>query len=605
MAEFGERATQLSPPQGAGASPIGPVTAGLLDNGVFKGLANIADIFEKGLEVDAKAKAQAQQQAVVGGYAKKLGELNDAATTGQLKPSEISARRRALHSEYVAGYSQYVEDLDKVRKSFDGTELGAAEDKIKTEQELRKERISAAQKAGFPITEGMGEATINSMVDAHQTSIRAEEEFQRQARKAEQERASGRWSNEVLDRERKDNAIALINKIADTHFNTASSYAMDIGQRMRAGKITPDIAAGEWATYTTGIEAQIQAAASVNPELAGPYRSLFNDLKATGTKFLDPNAELTKVENEGKLIIARLKLIQLNDPNMASLVASSQLLGANADLALRASGIVTKTLANLSSSGVGTPGTKPQVVGNPEVEKEVLNVLKGSISKLNTKAYKDEPKAKTEITNTINNTLAQVGDSLGRPGVDAKYLKNVAEFVASAEYGKYASENRMDATALSAASKTFQMMYEPTVINGIDRKLTEAFTATTGLVPNRAATGATLTPTEKMFDRSNLKIAFTGSGVAFELTKTPTDPLERQNAQATLQSLKEAQSGVNQLIRIGAHMEGTTNYGKYWEENKHIILPRLFSKYEGLEIGQVVNGKTYLGGDARDATNWK
>ena len=105
MAEFGERATQLSPPQGAGASPIGPVTAGLLDNGVFKGLANIADIFEKGLEVDAKAKAQAQQQAVVGGYAKKLGELNDAATTGQLKPSEISARRRALHSEYVAGYS--------------------------------------------------------------------------------------------------------------------------------------------------------------------------------------------------------------------------------------------------------------------------------------------------------------------------------------------------------------------------------------------------------------------------------------------------------------------------------------------------------------------
>jgi hypothetical protein len=605
MAEFGERATQLSPPQGAGASPIAPVTAGLMDNGVFKGLSNIVDIFEKGLQVDAKAKAAAAEQAVVGGYAKKLQALNDAATSGQMKPSEVAARQRALHSEYVGGYSQYVDSLDKVSKSFKGTEIGAAEDKIKTEQELRKEAVSAAQKAGFPITEGMGEKTVQAMVDAHQTAVRADAEFQRYTAKAAEERASGRYSQDVTDREYKQKSLMLVNEVANTNLSTASQYAMDIGERLRANKIDLNTANAEWATYTARIEAQIQSASGINPELAAPYRSLFADLKLTGAKLFDPKAEFDVLTNQINLIQARGKLAALGDPQVAAAVVGSQLLGTNADLALRASPVMLKAIDKLSKLDVNAPGYKPQVVGNPEVEKPTLDFIKDSIDRLGTGRYKDEPQAKTELTNTINNMLAQVGKEMGNNGADAKYLKNVADFVASTKYGKYASENPMDAKTLAMATKTFQTAYEGPVVASIDKKLTEAFVTNTGLVPNRAATGGTLQPTEKTFDRSNLKINFSGSGIYFDLAKTPTDPIERQNAQKTVQALKEAETGVNQLIRLGAHLEGSVNYAKYWEDNKHIILPRLFSKYEGLEIGQVVNGKTYMGGDARDATNWK
>jgi hypothetical protein len=605
MAEFGERATQLSPPQGAGASPIAPVTAGLMDNGVFKGIANIVDIFEKGLQNDAKAKAAAAEQAVVGGYAKKLQALNDAATSGQMKPSEVAARQRALHSEYVGGYSQYVDSLDKVSKSFKGTEIGAAEDKIKTEQELRKEAVSAAQKAGFPITEGMGEKTVQAMVDAHQTAVRTDAEFQRYTAKAAEERASGRYSQDVTDREYKQKSLMLVNEVANTNLSTASQYAMDIGERLRANKIDLNTANAEWATYTARIEAQIQSASGINPELAAPYRSLFADLKLTGAKLFDPKAELDVINNQINLIQARGKLAALGDPQVAAAVVGSQLLGTNADLALRASPVMLKAIDKLSKLDVNAPGYKPQVVGNPEVEKPTLDFIKDSIDRLGTGRYKDEPQAKTELTNTINNMLAQVGKEMGNNGADAKYLKNVADFVASTKYGKYASENPMDAKTLAMATKTFQTAYEGPVVASIDKKLTEAFVTNTGLVPNRAATGGTLQPTEKTFDRSNLKINFSGSGIYFDLAKTPTDPIERQNAQKTIQALKEAETGVNQLIRLGAHLEGSVNYAKYWEDNKHIILPRLFSKYEGLEIGQVVNGKTYMGGDARDATNWK
>jgi hypothetical protein len=605
MAEFGERATQLSPPQGAGAAPVGPATTGVLDNGVIKGIASIADIFEKGLQASAKEKALAAQQAVVGGYARKLQSLNDAATTGQLKPSEVAARQRALHSEYVGSYAQYVDELDKVKKSFQGTEIGAAEEKLKTEQELRKERISSAQKDGFPIVEGMDEKTINMMVEAHQADIRVNEEFQRTVRRNKEQRDAGRWSNEVSDRELKDKSIVLLNDVVNTYVDTSLTYAADIGNRLRSGTIDANMAAAEWATYATKIEAQLQAVAGRNPELAGSYRSLFNDIRNVGTKFLDPTSDLKQVEDQEKLIIARKKLIQLNDPAMANLVASSQLLGSNADLALRGSGIVTKVLANLGSKSVDSPGQKDQLVGNPEVEKNAFEVLKGGISKLNSGAYTDEPKAKQEIANTINNALSQVGDALGRPGTDPKFLNAVADFVASPQYAKFASENKLDARSISLAEKTFSIAYNDPLIKAVEQKITEAFTVKPGLVPNRAATGETLQPTEKTFDKSNLKAQFSGSGIYFDLKEIPVNPQERRNAEQVLLTLRDSEKVVNKLLRIGAHLEGSTNYDKYWNDNKHILLPSLFSKYEGLEIGDVVDNQIYLGGNVNDANNWR
>ena len=73
MAEFGIQATELSAPQGAGASPVAPVTAGLLDNGVGGNIGNIMSIFQKGLEQDAKAKKDALREATLKRYASEMG----------------------------------------------------------------------------------------------------------------------------------------------------------------------------------------------------------------------------------------------------------------------------------------------------------------------------------------------------------------------------------------------------------------------------------------------------------------------------------------------------------------------------------------------------
>ena len=579
MADFGVQATQLMPPSGAGANPVAPATASVLGNGVANLLGGIAETFERGLSNNAKDKAKQQEVSVVNGYAKKLAAINDAVTSGQMRPSEASARQRSLHSEYVAGYSQYVDEIDKVRKSFmGGSAIADVEDDIKTERDLRKTRIQDAQKAGFPITVGMSDKTIDAFVDAHQTGVRADAEIQKQYRQNEQERQAGRWNNEIQDRQNKEKSLFLINTVTESNLNASSSYANDLAARMRAGKVSPEDAQREWTGYMSRIEAQIQAASGLNSEMAAPYRSLFADMNKLGLQMLDPAQDAKKVEDQIKAVVNRQKLIALAQPNIAEGVALTQLFGNSSEVALKFSGSILAAANKMAATPIGSSTPVDPVVGIPQREQAAFEVAKEGIKSLRT--GEKNPEVVQGITNTINNSLAQVGEALGRPGVDAKYLKNVASFIASPEYGEYVSKNKVDPASNSAAVRTFQLSYEPQVINGVNRKLDEAFTVKTGLVPNRAATGGELKPVEKTFDVSKVKVNFTGSGIFFELTEVPKDPVERQNAQQTMQALKEAQLGINQLIHMGAHMEGSTNYAKYWEGRKHMLLPRFFADPE-------------------------
>lgn len=604
MAEFGVQATQLSPPSGAGAGVVAPVQGTFLDNGVGKLLGGIADIFEKGLATDAKAKAQQQEAVIVGGYAKKLGAINDAVASGQIKPSEASARQRALHSEYVAGFSQYVEEIDKVRKSFvGGAVLGDIEEQAKTERDLRNQRIQAAQAAGFPISTGMDDKVIDSFIETHQVAVRTDAEFQRQVRKNEEDRASGRWSNEVLAQENKSKSLTLINAIAEANVNSSSEYARDLSARVKSGKIPLEDAQLQWNSYMMRLNSQIQSSAGLDPSLAAPYRTLFDDMNKLGSQLLDPANDAKKVEDEIKVVIGKQKLNALVQPNISQGVALTQLFGNVPEIALKYSADIVNATNKMSATPIGSTSPVDPIIGNPEREKAAFDIVKSGIASLRD-PKKNTPEMHQGIVNMINNSLAQVGDTIGRSGVDAKYLNNVASFIASPEYGEYASKNKLDPSANAAAARVFQTIYEPTVVGAIRRDLDSKFTVRTPVQP--AYIGAPLVKSEeKSFNISNLSVNFTGSGVVFGMKTIPNEPTERANANQVLNSLRNSQEAVNKLVHIGAHMEGSVNYAKYWEERKHILLPNLFSKYENLEIGQKVGDKTYTGGDANDPANWK
>jgi len=229
-------------------------------------------------------------------------------------------------------------------------------------------------------------------------------------------------------------------------------------------------------------------------------------------------------------------------------------------------------------------------------------MLKSGLQELSVGKAANSEMATTQASNSLNHILKQTGQALDR-GADSQSLKGMAAFFASTEYGTFAKSGKLDSVAAGAAKKTFQMLYEPTVVKAVTERLNQTLDAgVTSKLPTSKKTGETV-PT-KVGEVVN--IVFTGSGITFESKqKSNLNYSEVQSQKSTLESLRSAQLGVNQLIHIGAHMEGSTDYAKHWEENKHIYMPSVFPDPARLKPGAIKDGYKYLGGAYNDRNSWE
>lgn len=598
MADFGERATSLSPAQGAGAEVLRPsqeqyVNESILNTNIVGGLV---DIFSKGLVDNRKAEAEARKNAIVGQYIKEETSYNQALTTGQMSVTQVAARSRANANKFFAAYPEYFEDFDKAGRALKGlTEKGDVEKQQETEKAQRDKDIAEASGRGFQFTPGMPKEAQDAQINASKVGIRAEAQMAELYKRNAEARAQGTFDQNIADREQKEMSVRLVNEIAGSNLDAFGQLGKTLAESAKAGTVPFELAQAQLTERFSNIQAALQSAARVNPELAAPYRSLFNEMNEVYKKQLDPKQATEGLEDELKRIITRGKLLAVQDPKFVNAVAVSNLLGNNPELGLAISGQASAAIARMGSTVLGGNGFVPQVVGNPDIETDVLKTLKSAVGKLEDPKTPNRDKAKVEATNNVNQILKQAGDLLDR-GATPTQLKGVAEFFASPEYAGFVSKNQIDKQAAGAAKKTFQLSYEPAIINGVQEKL------------NAYAYQGSKGPMDKGREPTTIGSAviatFTGSGIVFEPRNASSDPVERQSQQAAIRELQSAQKGINQLIHIGAHMEGSTDYATYWENNKHIYMPQIYSKYQGLNIGDVKNGYRYNGGEAGDAKSW-
>lgn len=604
MADFSENATQLSAPQGAGSAPISPVQGNILGNGVGEAISNTLSIFAKGMGLETKDRNKGAQNAVVNSYSQRLGSINSALESGQVSPGEAAARQRSLHSQYVASYGQYADDFEKVRSTFSkGTALGIVEDEEKAAIASWNKAKDSAIADGFPITGSMDKRTQEQLVALHQQQVRTNAELKTLYASNDERRSAGRYDREIIDRETRDKELSLVTGAADNALTTSETLLRSMVDRMKAGGNAQELAI-EWASWMSRVDGQIQAASGTNPQLASGYRSVFDALRAQGTKMFEPGADTNLLENEFNKVILQSKLQLVTDPEFRTVVASSQLLGSNAELALKATPIVSKTITKII--GVDTAGRAPNVIGDAQLEKPVMQFLKSSLDRYSAGGFKDGEKAKTELSTGIRTTLRQAAEAINREGFKASDLKAAADLVASPSYGKFVAENPVDPATNALATQVFQQFYEKNVVQGVNQKLNETFNFNTLTKADPSAPrGDTVTQQTRALDIGNVNVQFNGTSVIFGLKALPADPADRSFAMRKMEETKPYQDALGRMVRMGAHLEGNTNYQKYWEDNKHILLPQMFSKYQGLEIGQKVDGFVYTGGDANDARNWK
>lgn len=593
MADFGANATDLSAPSGAGATPVAPVETQAVPSALPGIIQTAGGMLSDATTAIISTMAQQRQKAVLSQYSQTESAINDAVSSGQMSAAEGNTRSRANVNKILAGYPEYATQIAGLHTAFkDATGTGVREQQEKDVNDQQNKLIDAAQSHGYAIPAGSSPAQISTITSAYQAQVRMQNDQEQLMKQHAEQRAEGNYNASVQQREQKDQAVQGITSFAGANLSAFAAQGNAIAAQVKAGKITQEEGQQQLATIHATIGGVLQSMAGVNPEIAAPYRTLFDQLNDTNTKLLDPKADSDKLSRAVQDTINQGKLIALHDPASRATIITSQLFPNSPTLELTGAAQVSGVLAQIQNTPFGSQNTGyvPQVVGNPQVEAGTMSVLKSAIGNLNGGNMKDPAMGKIQLSNSLNQVLAQTGDYLNK-GATPDKLKGLATFFASPEYGSMVKQGLVDPSASQAASKTFQMMYQPAVVKAIGDKLTGTITEPSSINTNP----------QKIADTVDVRVTDSG-GVLFVPKKGATNNTEdAATVQGVIKGLSTAQTGLNTLVHIGAHMDGRTDYAKYWDENKYYYLPQLYP----VKPGQTVNGYKYNGsGDYKDKNSW-
>lgn len=579
MADFTQNAT-LSAPQGAGSTPISPIQKVDNTKALTSGFSNIFESiggYQKAETDRLKQEAAARKETVIRSYVRDENVFAQMLESGQISAAQAASRSRANFRTYSSNFGEYIEDLEKASRALKGnTEMSEAQKELEAERNQYIADKSEASKAGYLFPPGMSKDAEMAQIKAHKTGIVEAAQLKQRREAAAEARAQGTYDATLDAKQEKEASFQAINNIAGSHLEAYRHFVTSNADAVKSGKMSPDQARALNLERYTNITAGLQASARMNPELAAPFRSLFDEIYKTGDKLSDPKTATEDLRNQLTLLTTKAKLTAMADPEVKAAIVAYDLFPNSPTVTLGTSKEAMRAI-QLMASDPKDGKFVPQVVGDPKIEGETLDFLKAAVRDVPTKGSEQQKKAYEQASNSVNNLLKQTGKFIDE-GVDPKKLTKLAEFYASPEYAVLVNNGKIDPTAAQTAKKVFQITYEKTLIKGVNDKLQGRLFGKEGdAQPNPIAV------------KDTIDVKFTGSGVTFVAkplwevygtNQAPPSDIERRRQKEIVAELNTAQKAVNQLIHIGAHMEGTINYAKYWEENKHILVPSLFTAPE-------------------------
>lgn len=597
MADFSSQATDLGAPSMAGTQPVAPVQAQLPPSEVPEAIKSVGNLFINGIDGLAAQEKQDAKTKVLSGVSTQVSALNQARDQGSMQDSEYSARSRALYNQAIAANPQYASEIAGLNTAFQAT-TAAGDVKTQAEQaaKVRQEQLAQATNQGYIIPASATKTQQDVIIQAAGDATRMKNLLTAQYASDAHAREEGTYNQGVADRNNKQQAFSLITQVAGNQYASLQGELSGLKKDVDSGVISVPDAQAKWQARVGGINQTIGSIAGVNPDLVNAYKPGFQQWLDLGMKQIDPKLRSETDQAAVSSLIAQRELIALHQPGVSDAAAVSKLFPQNAVLGLSEAAIVgplLTTLGHTPTNGAQSLPGAPQVIGSPN-EVQTFQGLRGALAGYNSGkiAPADMPKAQEEGTNSINNVLSQTNKLLDGGGAPPQTYKNVADFFASPEYGKYVTAGHVDPAASQAAKKSMQIGYFPAVTQAVGDKLQGTLTQPADGSPGMKITDA-------------LTVTNTGSGVQFGINPAKKlSPDEMQQANNVIKGLQPAVAGLNTMNHIGAHLEGSTDYAKDWESNKWRYLPQIFPNPDKLAVGQVVNGKKYTGGNYRDPDNW-
>lgn len=405
------------------------------------------------------------------------------------------------------------------------------------------------------------------MIDAEQNAISLEraqvglvtDRIQQQTARITQSTAS---INLGLKRE-EVKARQHISSMADHYATGLNARFQALERQAEAGEISREEAVRQmdeqWlAVQATVTEAGRAADTSYLNNVVSPMQRMYEVRRGYLT------GETTKevVNEQVELALARQTLMLTADPEDASTIALSRLLGQGGALALtpELSDIAIKHIERNSDST-----RRPANILDPSDEEGTrgyLGILKNSVRRAADGSLEGGVEAEREVEVNLNQVLRGVG-TYGASAESPAEFKATVEFIASDDYGRYVEShgtaiNRENAAQASAVLREH---YDEVARPLIQQEWRDASTLTYEVFdPARPETAGSRQDVVEL-----IRPSFDGGGVRF----VPVDDAQVDNrVRRKMEDLnRRVAPVVNQLVRMGAHLEGHRNYAEIYQRN--------------------------------------
>jgi len=593
MADF---SVNLAQPQGAGAKVVAPVSPAVeyqtdsVTPWVALG-ANLTGVLAQNMHDKEIKTKELKKQAVIAEFTQKQTAIADAVQRG-MPTAMAQAKSQSNFSQYAATYPALVSDFKSNNAAlFENTGLANVKSDTDMLKDAQKQTVQDMVKAGYPITAGISPETLVSWQNTFQTTRRAEVDLDKKIKAASFSNSQNAEQRSQFNFDLKNEVARTLTEVGSQHLNSAQLFVQDSINKARAGN--PQEAINDVTKYFSNIQGTLGAVSSQHPELAGQWNKMFGDLQKAAMDGIEGKATSEALKSQLENIKNKSQLMALSNPEMQGLYAVSALTNGNlASLYVSSNKIALDTMQVLGGKPLSpTNKVGPQIIGNTAIEKDVFTMVKDQVKALESNQALDPVQTKQQLTNVTNHALKQVEQAMSN-GLTSQDLTTSASFFASPEYAKIVSYGLVDKQKASLANQVFQVSYKKDVVNGIEQELSRPIS---------------FNSSDKPLSFGSL-VNFEWAGAGIQVTSAYDkylNPMEKQNRDQIIRETQTASAGINQLIHMGAHMEGHTDYQKYWDENKHNILPNMYPDPAVLKPGQSVDGYKYLGGNTRSLSSWE
>lgn len=583
MADF---SVNVEGPQGS-SQPIAPVQQQQKDLGLnlFSQVGGV--VAKAALDYSNNQQAVKQQELInsnTSNFAQAQLRIASAVDTGDMTSQEGRMRMRANYTRAIADNPGLVGDLAKVHKDIVSTSgLGKVVSEGTDQEQMNLAAEKEATLAGWVPAhlnaEGRQEAT-----QAHLQFKRAQEDLKAEAARVNLQSAKinqqssriGLASAQVglqsakiglMQKERSERSRAALGSIADTYNYKFSQDLDEIRIRHERGEIT-----GQEATlladqqYATIAQVTSRIGGDADAEYLGnitaPMKMRYENTK----KFLNGDIDKQVLENQNFIATAKQKQIILGNPDTAKTIAVSQLLP-NAQVTLMPA--LNDAVVKIMESN-NNPETKPADIlpDNEAGKKDTKNyfsLLQHNMSAFSAGTMVNKDGAVAELDINLSNVLRGI-DAYSLTASNPAEYNQVVDFLASPEFGKYTTlKGGIPADQATSAKQVLQSNYENQVLPLLKKAWEDSKTgpvAQVNIGRNQIPTGGTLGTTEV------IKPTFTGSGISFQVATGVNDSRTRNKAKDLNTQVAPI---LNRLIRMSAHLEGTQDYKRVYNDNYSAI----------------------------------